>query len=701
MIKHPLCKYALQALCTGRSLQVMSFKYFVCLGIIVSALIGGHASADFAESDNDGKGKEIHGMFEVDELVVTGSRSATSDPDSLAVPVQVITEEAIRDIGAIKFSQVVEVVQGMELVNSPDLRIAPGLQTIRLRGMDVSHVLVLVDGKRLPGSRPGIKGYSYTDIGSISMDMIERIEVLRDGASAQYGADAVAGVVNLITKKYVQGFSANTQYGTSTRGDSTEKHLDATGGFAAGERSWVNLNAFATSKDHFDRTPSVKWDSPDYTRKGVNAGYVFDYADNQHLNIKGRYSDTESRYLRAVSDDGEESRDSFKKDYNASVNWAGIFGKWEFEVNADTTMSDTDYEHTEDPDYEGGMEWGVNQYEARASYMLTDSFRVFSGLAMNDENIDSRQRNLDEDRDVKAAYLEMDMHFFDRLNVQLAGRYENYSDFGSNFAPKMSLKLDVVPGLWIRGSVSKSYQAPTLFQLHDEFLDAMGWNDIYGNPELEASDGKNVTCGLVWHYEPLNMKITVDGFYNRVEDRIETVYLKQQTATPEATEEMIRRGIPATTNTVSSYENVTGTTKFRGVEAGISTDLFWNLGLEVNGNYLNAEDPDGEDLPNRPRSGVTAILKYDDNNRLWGNLRYKYRGKYISDGYYERIPYFDYFSAQINYRVWQHITLFAGGRNIFDEKPPIDLSKYEDGHMEAMLDSSEGAFFYAGLRLNY
>jgi len=682
--------------------KILSLLFFLIAALTFTTFQSIYAEERGTREGEHGEARKTP-EIEIPTMVVTGSREAVDDPDKLPVPVQIITQEKIREAGAIKFDQVIEIIQGVELVNSPDMNISPGLKTLRMRGMDFNHVLILVDGKRLPGSRPGTKGYSYIDIGNINIDMIERIEVLRDGASAQYGSDAVAGVINIITKKYITEFSVNTQYGTSSRDDAREKHIDASGGFPLGKRAHFNLSAFGTEQDHYDRTPSDRWGTADYKQDGGNVSIIFDVTDFQMIRLDARCAETDSKFLKEGAGEGEIYRNNNKKNRFGGIDWEGEFQNIKFDLSADYSTSDMEYRHTEDPDYNGDMEWDVAQYNGNLTWDPAGWLTFFAGVSWNEEDIDSPQRSFIENRKVKAIFTEIGLKPLHSFKLQLSGRFEQYSDFGDNFSPKLAARYEIITPLAIRASVSKSYVAPTLFQLHDNFPDAMGWNDIYGNPDLDSSEGVNTTFGIIWKlFKKFNTRVSLDFFYNRIEDMIVTENLKKyKTTLPESTPEMDKRGIPATVNTVSSYKNFKGITKYKGLEIGFSTDLPWRFGMDVNANYLDTEDPDGYDLTNRARSGLTAILRYNYEDRFWGNLRYNYRGKYISDGLYEKIPYFDSINAQINYAITKNIIMYLGGRNLLDEKPPIDPEKYEMGHRESMIDSCLGAYWYGGLRFSY
>jgi outer membrane receptor for ferrienterochelin and colicins len=620
--------------------------------------------------------------IELDEMVVIGSREAVDDPDKLPVPVQVVTRKEIESIGAISLGQVLEVTLGVDLVSSPDLNTSPGFQTVRMRGMDINQVLVLVDGKRLPGSRPTNQGYSFSNIGAITVPMIERIEVLRDGASAQYGSDALAGVINIVTKKNLWGASANGQYGLSSRGDGQEQNIDASGGFPLG-RFHFDMGAFYNKREHYDRTENERWDSPDVEQTGAFGGVSFDITHHQVLDLDVRYAQTQSWFRK----DDYSSRDMDKEDLHASLLWKGESARWKYQLGTSYTTEDEEHIHTEEPDYLGDLDWDVFEYyNGNVTWKVKPWLSLFAGSSWSEEKIDSQQRDFANDRSVNAVFAEMGLTPLRGLRLQLSGRFEYYSDFGDNFAPKFAARYEIIPALSIRASIAKSFQVPTLFQLHDAFTGAMGWLDLYGNPDLSPSDGLSSNVGLVCKIaRKYGTRLALDFYYNRVDNLIETVTIEERTPTE---------------NAVATYENIPGTSEFKGVEVDFSTELLYGFGLDILANYLDAKDPDGYDLKNRPRSGLLAVLRYNWNDRIWANFRYSYRGKYISD-LNERVESFDIISGQANFEVTPNIVIFLGARNILDEFPPVDLEDYETGHMQGMIDSGLGAFYYAGLRLQY
>jgi outer membrane receptor protein involved in Fe transport len=115
-----------------------------------------------------------------------------------------------------------------------------GTATINLRGLGINRTLVLLNGRRLVNGGTGAN--SAPDLNTIPTGIIGRIEVLKDGASAVYGTDAVAGVVNIITREDYEGFSISGRYGISDEWDGDDRTVDASYGWK-GERASIALAA--------------------------------------------------------------------------------------------------------------------------------------------------------------------------------------------------------------------------------------------------------------------------------------------------------------------------------------------------------------------------------------------------------------------------------------------------------------------------
>ena len=167
---------------------------------------------------------------------MVGSRIKRVDVES-SEPVIVLEREQLERSGLMSVGDILQdlTVHGAAL-NTTVNNGGDGTTRIDLRNLGPQRTLVLVDGRRWI---PGIDG--SVDLNSIALAVVERIEVLKDGASALYGSDAIAGVVNITTRKDFDGIEARAYYGESGHGDGRVQSYDASFG-AAGERTRVSAS---------------------------------------------------------------------------------------------------------------------------------------------------------------------------------------------------------------------------------------------------------------------------------------------------------------------------------------------------------------------------------------------------------------------------------------------------------------------------
>lgn len=183
----------------------------------------------------------------LDRITVTGSRIRQVDVET-AQPVVMIGRDEIESGG---FNTVADILQNIPSAGTPTFsRTAPltsnqeaGGQYIDLRNLGAQRTLVLVNGKRL-----GISPDGFQDVSTIPTSMVERIEVLKDGASSIYGSDAMAGVINIITRRNFDGAEVNAYYGQYDQGDGAKQTYDFVIGMA-GDRGSVTIGAEYHSED--------------------------------------------------------------------------------------------------------------------------------------------------------------------------------------------------------------------------------------------------------------------------------------------------------------------------------------------------------------------------------------------------------------------------------------------------------------------
>ncbi|HIE0125622.1 TonB-dependent receptor plug domain-containing protein [Stenotrophomonas maltophilia] len=191
--------------------------------------------------------QEAKGTTDLDRISVTGSRIRGASVETQQ-PILTMTRESLEKQG---FSSVADVLNNLTSAGSPAISRSESLASgenvggyyVDIRNLGAERTLVLMNGKRLGASTSGLQ-----DLSQIPMSAVERIEILKDGASSIYGSDAIAGVVNVITRKNFDGGEANVYVGQYGKGDGDSETYSMTLG-ARGERGSLTLSAEYSKQD--------------------------------------------------------------------------------------------------------------------------------------------------------------------------------------------------------------------------------------------------------------------------------------------------------------------------------------------------------------------------------------------------------------------------------------------------------------------
>ena len=219
-------------------------------------------------------------------VVVTGTRRSNRTVAESESPIDILSARDLQASGAPDLGTVLS--QLLPSFNEPRPSVTDASDAVRaaqLRGLSPDETLVLIDGKRrhttsvvnVNGSQG--RGSAPADLSSIPIAAIDHIEVLRDGAAAQYGSDAIAGVVNIILKKGAQGGFAQLEGGQTSRGDGKQLTGSASAGYAFDPTGWLRLSVEERKQDHTNRA------GPD-TR---------DPTEPRYGDVNQRYGDPDSR----------------------------------------------------------------------------------------------------------------------------------------------------------------------------------------------------------------------------------------------------------------------------------------------------------------------------------------------------------------------------------------------------------------------
>jgi len=730
------------------------------------------------------------GMLE--EVITTGTRS--TKPRSAAdstVPVDVLSGDDFNAYGG--SADLTDNLKNLVPSYTATPATGDGSAFVRptsLRGTAPDQVLVLVNGKRrhrsalvqffAPAAGNGAHG---VDIGMIPGIAIKRVEVLRDGAASQYGSDAIAGVINFITKDDAEGGSFVLQYGQHYEGEASGKFA-ANAGFALGDNGFINLSLEYIDNEALSRgiqrtsdvarllaagvdpaeigadapfgdSPLLQtWGRPETkgTRFFMNSGW--DLSDTSRLYLRVGYADTDGRYRFFYRNENHSSTlaplrdlgftglpagftpflDGSQKDTSIVAGFEGEFNSgmlYDFSVGYG--KNDLDYFLNNTVNADLGldanlqipqMDFDVGGYtqdelniNADFSYLITDAVNLAFGAEWREETYTVvagepgaslgggssgfkgiTERDAGEfSRDNFALYADVEHDVTDRLLLQYALRYEDFSDFGETMNYKLAGRFRVNDGFAFRGAASTGFHAPTPGQA----------NVRTTITTFDGVTGEQVEEGLIPSTDPriaavggaaLTEETSANFSLGFTADIFDSMTLTMDIYTIKVSDRIYRTGdIPFTDplgriSSISFYTNALDV-KHEGVDIVFNANSDWSGNsntvwtaayaynkINVTGQkQINGVNPvnDGlvEDIENNypnHRFVLTGNTFFGERWNLLARLNY-YGSHYDERG---RIGAADspsaeigdtiYFDAEIGFQMTDQFRLAAGAVNIFD-----------------------------------
>ena len=494
-----------------------------------------------------------------DVIVVTGTYIRGANPAS---PVTVITRDDIDRAGITSTQQLLRnTVQNFDLgENTAGSRAgsndgAPvGTSGVNLRGLGAGSTLTLVNGRRIA---PGGGAVEFVDLNLIPLAAVERVEILTDGASATYGADAVAGIVNFILREDFDGFETRASVGGVIEGSSQLYQVSQTAG-----RSWNSGNILGTYEylrrnnlDSNDRSFSELAADPTDLIAGreQHSGFVTfnqDLSSQVKLFGDGMYSSvstspTGANFVGATALIVRTDRDS--EQYGGNLGLAiDLSNDWSSEILGSYSQSTSESDQFQDRTLTtvSDSEFKLAIAEARASgpvfsvpggalqLALGGQFRNEAFVSNSTAVASGNSIANDLDRDIFAFFAEAQIPLvsdqnrkpgIERLEVSAAVRYEDYSDFGGTTNPKFGIVYSPHESLILRGTYGTSFQAPRFDELAGDLAVNVLPGFIFaplpdgspapdsmllfgGNLSLEPEEAESWTIGVDWTPD------SIDGF---------------------------------------------------------------------------------------------------------------------------------------------------------------------------------------------
>ncbi|MCI4589688.1 TonB-dependent receptor [Sphingobium sp. BYY-5] len=566
-------------------------------------------------------------------IIVTGTRTTTRTVAESLAPIDVLGAKDLETSGKQSVRDLLGTLVPSINVSNNGAGASWAVRTLSLRGLGGDQLLVLVNGKRrhntatlfINGSVQN--GQSPPDLDLIPGNAIQRIEVLRDGASAQYGSDAIAGVVNVILKNDTSGGAALTMGSTADNGG-WQGRWQVDKGFSIGpDGGYIHLSADGALQDNtitksspitgqFYPTGDPRNADPDRIRAkygqpqviGGNVGYdaMIPVGDALELYSFGTYSKRHAAgwltyrtpaalnniyelypegYIPRIHVYDEDfqvagglrgevgggvhfdlsttyAQDAVKYSQTTSLNPSmGTASPTRFylgKIRFDEWTSNLDLSKELDVGLAGplalavGAEYKKNwfligqgdpesyidgRYRSPAGTWLAGQVRT--GVGSQGVTGFLPEGSGEWSRDNWSAYVNLEGKIVEGLEFGLAGRHEDYSDFGTTDTGKASIRIEPTRGFAIRGTASTGFRAPTLQQQHYASSSTInvpvnGVNQLLpvqalpvdgiaaralGAVSLKPEKSTNFSAGIVLTPAP-NLNLTVDAYQIKIRDRI-------------------------------------------------------------------------------------------------------------------------------------------------------------------------------------
>ncbi|HRM00494.1 MAG TPA: TonB-dependent receptor [Acidovorax sp.] len=425
------------------------------------------------------------------EVVVTATRTAQPLSDIVA-DVSVVDRETIEQSGATGLADVLARLPGIEMARNG----GPGASTsLFLRGAETRYTAVYIDGVRVD-SQAGSGGAAWE---AIPLSMIDRVEVLRGPAAAVYGSDAVAGVIQIFTKKGEAGVAPYVGVGAGTHGTwRTEAGVSGATGtvdYALGLAREISKGFDATTKANKNNNP----DRDGYQTNSANARLGLQVNAAHRLEGTLLYSDSDSRYDASKATDDH----SLHRLRTLGLNWQA---QWSSSYK--TRLSITDSQ---------------DRYQTRPSPYLTDT-RLRGYLFQNEWRLGVHQLTaalerredhlvnapIDRSRAQNALALGYGLHS-GAHTLQLNARHDDDSEFGGKSTGSAAYGYAFAPNWRATASAGTAFRAPTLYQRFS----------MYGDATLQPETSRNVELGLKWARDASSFSAT--AYRNNVSNLINWV----------------------------------------------------------------------------------------------------------------------------------------------------------------------------------
>ena len=397
-------------------------RALLVLGLIAAAV---PAQQALAQDGSQGQALQQQGApAEVQSVVVTGTRSLNRRSLDSESPVDVIGSKELQSTGSNELASVLSrLLPSMNFPRPTGADASSAVRPAQLRGLSPDQVLVLVNGKRRHTSAvvnvngTAGRGSAPVDLNAIPLAAIDHVEVLRDGAAAQYGSDAIAGVVNIILKKGPDGGDIEAGYGVYDKGDGQQQTVRGSTGFRLGDKGWMRVAIEAVNQQYTNRAGIDPRPAAGPRQGTVTQRYGDPDSRPRSIFLNGQYSLTDNidwyafgNYGQRTTQDAATFRTAYTSDTSGvlrSALYPQGFSPIEDSKSTDTSVVTGLRGTWNDWRWDASVNYGRNRFKLNVNNSVNYDLGAASPTSFNAGKLISTEElaNLDIARDIPVSWL--------------------------------------------------------------------------------------------------------------------------------------------------------------------------------------------------------------------------------------------------------------------------------------------------------
>jgi outer membrane receptor for ferrienterochelin and colicins len=456
--------------------------------------------------------EEQNNIVRLDTITVTTPGYETRIKDVEAT-IEIIHADQIEKTSRRSLSQVIQKATSF-FINDTGSNSDPSL-----RGFSSGQALILVDGMRRTGK------YGSTRLNSIPLENIEQIEIVRGPMSALYGSDAMAGVINIVTRKAAseKSFLANLSTGMADNGDRETGIARFSGDLGIIGGIQHRLSAELKSRGDYRETDSQPYtDLNDSDRHALSYNGVLDISETQRLLFSAAYTKEDSEGISSSAPLGFPTTFEKEESYHFAGNFRQDTSFGLFDISAGGSTTDADVDRT------GGVEqtdYDLYELNGFMTYDRHENHKLIIGTGARHEKISiTPLLTQSPERDVLHALIQDSWQISPLFSLMGGLRYDHFSDFGNTWNPRIS--LTVTPADFkFRIGYGEAFKAPTFIEQYGYFERAAGprLHKIYGNRNLQPEESRTFELGAAYYADKFDVELVYH--YSNVENLIESTVI--------------------------------------------------------------------------------------------------------------------------------------------------------------------------------